>query len=288
VRAALPALLSLLAACAAAPTRAPTQAEVLAASSASDWRRPDPQSTLYLELSSGRVVIELAPDFAPLAVANILSLARAHYYDGLKVVRVQDNYVVQWGDPDGKRPVPGPERLVPEFTRTAKLPFTRLAGRDAYADVVGHSEGFPVARAGDATWLVHCYGMVGIGRDNDPATGTGTELYAVMGHAPRHLDRNMTLVGRVLQGFEHLTALPRGAGAMGFYTEGAELATIERVRIAADVPVEERSALEVLRTDTATFGALTEARRNRREPFFLRPAGAVDLCNVPLPVRPVP
>jgi peptidylprolyl isomerase len=287
----------LLAACTVAPTArtagGATQADVLTAAKPSDWREPDPESTLYLELPSGRVVMELAPDYAPLAVANLRALVREHYFDGLKVVRVQDNYVVQWGDPEGKRPIaPAAERLPPEFTRrsTRDLAFTPLAGRDAYAAEVGHSEGFPVARDPRAgtTWLVHCYGMVGVGRDNDPASGSGVELYAVIGHAPRHLDRNMTVVGRVLVGMERLAALPRGDGPMGFYNEGEPMTGIERVRLAADVPMPERSRLEVLRTDTATFAALVEARRNRREPFFLVPSGAIDLCNVPVPVRPVP
>jgi cyclophilin family peptidyl-prolyl cis-trans isomerase len=81
-------------------------ADVLAASRPSDWRPLDPDETLYLELPAGRVVIELAPDFAPLHVNNIKTLARAKYYDGLSVLRVQENYVAQWGDPGNRHPIP--------------------------------------------------------------------------------------------------------------------------------------------------------------------------------------
>src|SRR3974390_3191162 len=82
--------------------RPPTAAEVLAASTAADWRALDPQITLYLQLATGRVVIELMPQFAPNHVANVLALTRGNYFDGAPITRAQDDYVVQWGDPDGK------------------------------------------------------------------------------------------------------------------------------------------------------------------------------------------
>lgn len=267
-----------------------TMADVLAASTATDWRPLDPQNTLYLQLASGRVVIELAPAFAPEHVANLRTLARQGYFDGLAIVRSQDNFVVQWGDPDGNRAL-GDARatLPPEFSvpLRADLPFTRLPDPDGYAPEVGFSQGFPAARDPVArqAWLAHCYGMVGAGRGNEPESGNGTELYVVTGHAPRQLDRNIALVGRVVQGMELLSVLPRGTGPLGFYEHPAQHVPILSVRLAADVPEAERLRLEVLRTDTATFAALVEARRNRRDDWYKVPAGHIDLCNVPLPAR---
>ena len=276
-----------------APAEAPagrTMAEVLAAAAPADWRPLDAGHTLYLELDSGRVVIELAPRFAPEHAANILRLARQGYYDGLAIVRSQDNFVVQWGDPEGKRPL-GEARatLPPEFTvpLAASLPFTPLPDGDGYAPEVGFSDGFPAARdrqAGQA-WLAHCYAMVGAGRGNEVDSGNGAEVYVVIGHAPRQLDRNIALVGRVVQGMERIATLPRGDGPLGFYEQPSQHVPIRRVRVAADVPEAERSRLEVLRTDTATFAALVEARRNRRDEWYKVPAGHIDLCNVPIPVR---
>lgn len=267
----------------------PTMEEVLAASKPSDWRALDPENTLYLELPAGRVVMELAPDFAPRHVANIRALTRERYFDGLAIVRVQDNYVVQWGDPDGEKPVGEAQKtLAAEFTRSATgLEFTVLPDPDAYAPQTGFVAGFPAARdKPDGTaWLAHCYGMLGAGRDTDADSGGGTELYVVIGHAPRHLDRNVTLVGRVVQGIELLSAMARGAGTMGFYEEPGQGVPIRQARIAADVPPRERTALEVLRTDTWTFEALIESRRNRSDEWFKVPANRVDVCNVPLPVR---
>ena len=266
-----------------------TAAAVLSGSSASDWRALDPQNALYLELPAGRVVIELAPQFAPHHVANVLTLVHGHYFDGLWVMRAQDNYVVQWGDPDARKPVGAAQRTVgAEFERPLRgLPITRLPDPDTYASEVGFVDGFPVAAdpATGRAWLVHCYGMVGAGRDNDVDSGGGTELYAVIGQAPRHLDRNVTLLGRVVAGIELLSVMPRGTGALGFYERAEQRTPIESVRLAADVPPQQRTDLELLRTDTPTFTAYVEARRSRHEEWFKVPAGRIDVCNVPIPTR---
>jgi peptidylprolyl isomerase len=110
-------------------------------------------------------------------------------------------------------------------------------------------------------------------------------MYVVIGHAPRHLDRNVALVGRVMKGMELLAGLPRGSAEMGFYTKTEAPIPIKSIRVAADVPAPERSNLEVLRTDSAAFTALIESRRNRPEDFFKVRAGRIDLCNVPIAVR---
>jgi len=279
---------------AAKPARGATMQEVLEASKARDWRPLDLRNTLYMDLPTGRVVIELAETFAPLHAANIRTLARQKYFDGLAIVRVQDNFVTQWGDPNaGESELAKPfgdarRTLAPEFTRTARgLPFTRLADGDVFAPEVGFSQGFPAARdpKSNQAWITHCYGVVGAGRDTDPESGSGAELYVVIGHAPRQLDRNIAAVGRVVKGMDLLSALPRGPAPMGFYANAGDRHAITSIRVAADVPAEERTPLEILRTDTATFAALVEARRNRRDDWYHVPAGKIDVCNVPIPVR---
>ncbi|MGH8189502.1 MAG: peptidylprolyl isomerase, partial [Steroidobacteraceae bacterium] len=191
--------------------------------------------------------------------------------------------------PEGKKPLgAGQKMLKAEFTRPAAgLPFLPLPDPDTYAPQTGWVAGFPAARdkEGRTAWLVHCYSMLGAGRDNDADSGGGTELYVVSGHAPRQLDRNITLVGRVVHGMELLSSTPRGTGAMGFYEKPEQRVPIRQVRVAADVPQAQRTAVEVLRTDTQTFGDLIEARRNRREEWYKVPAGQIDVCNVPLPAR---
>jgi peptidylprolyl isomerase len=263
--------------------------DVLAASKPTDWRPLDPANTLYLELDAGRVVIELAPQFAPHHIANIKTLVREQYFDGLAIVRVQDNFVAQWDDAEHTRSFGSAQRtLAPEFSRPARgLHFTVLPDPDTYAAQVGFVDGFPVARerARNEAWIAHCYGVVGVGRDTAADSGSGAELYAVIGHAPRQLDRNVTAVGRVVWGMERLAALPRGPAPAGFYENPGQRVPIRGTHLAVDVPPAERTQLEVLRTDTDTFTALIESRRNRRDEWYKVPAGRIDLCNVPIAVR---
>jgi len=275
----------------AAPT--PPLAELLAHSPPGDWRAIDPQNLVVLTLPQGRVTIELAPAFAPHHVDNVRKLARAGFFDGLFVVRAQDDYVVQWGDAEAKRSLGEASRtLKAEFDRadTADLPFDRLPDADTYAPETGFSGGFPAARdpASGRAWLVHCYGMVGAGRDNDADSGGGPELYAVIGQAPRQLDRNVTLLGRVVEGMEFLSSMPRGHGDLGFYEKPEQRTPIVSLRLAADLPADARPRLEALRTDSATFKALVQGRRFRQDAWYKTPAGHVDVCNVPLPVRRAP
>jgi peptidylprolyl isomerase len=272
-----------------------TMADVLANSKPTDWRPLEPENTIYLELTNGRVIIELAPSFAPQHVANVKALAREQYFDGLAIFRCQDNYVTQWGDPHAEKPElkrkiqHAKAALPPEFERQLdpKISFTRLPDGDVYAPEVGFSDGFPAARDPKTgkMWLIHCYGMVGAGRDAPADSAGGTELYVVIGQSPRHLDRNVTLLGRVVQGMELLSSLPRGKPPMGFFTEAAQRIPIKAIRVAADVPVAERAKLEIMRTDTSTFQQLIESRRNRREEWFHFQAGKIEICNVPIPVR---
>lgn len=277
---------------ASANVTAATMSDVLAASKPADWRQLDPANTLYMDIPAGRVVIELAPQFAPRHVENVRTLVHGGYFDGLAITRVQDNFVVQWSDPTGSRPLGSAKKTLPaEFTRPAQgLTFTALPDPDTYAPQTGFVDGFPAARdtATGAAWGVHCYGVLGVGRDNDSDSGGGTELYVVTGHAPRQLDRNITVLGRVVQGMEFLSALPRGPVPMGMYEKPEQYIPISRIKLAADLPAEQRMKLEVLRTDTATFADLVESRRNRRDDWYKVPAGHIDVCNVPLPVRVVP
>jgi len=290
-RLALLALLPLIAA-QAPPAKPKTPSEIVAAAPRADWREIAAEDLLIFELARGKkVVMQLAPDFAPIHVANIRALARGGWWDGAKIYRVQDNYVVQWGQNEGEKPFPTGVVAKPpaEYHRAwAGLKVTLLGSPDAYAPGAGFAGGWPVAfdpKEGTAN-LAHCYAMVGVGRDLSPDTGTGGELYAVIGHAPRHLDRNIALVGRIVSGIEHMTSLPRGTEALGFYKDRSSDVPIVRARLAGDLPAAERPRFEYLAG--ASFDAYLHARKNRQDDFFIRPAGGSDLCNVNVPVRAVP
>lgn len=278
--------------CVAASASEPlTTAKVMEALDESDWRQPLPANVMVMQLQSGEVIFELAPGFAPNTVANIRTLVREGYFDGLAIIRSHDNYVAQWGDPaeteDQRRSLgKAAATITPEFERSADdVTMVEIDSRDAYADTVGFLGGFPAASDNKHTWLAHCYGMLAVARGMAPESGNGSSLYVVIGHAPRHLDRNLTVVGRVLSGMENLSALPRGSGPLGFYETAEERVAIDNVQLADDMPDGNRKRIEILRTDTDMFQKYVESRANRYEDFWVHPTGRVSLCNIHPPVR---
>ncbi|MBA4754273.1 MAG: peptidylprolyl isomerase [Sphingobium sp.] len=290
-----PALLAFIPASAAIAADPPaTPAAVVAAAPASAWRAIAAENLLVMTIEGGkRVVIEVAPAFAPRHVANIRALAKAHWWDGTSINRVQDNYVVQWGDATEKKPLP--PGLSPtssaDYVRSianVRLAITPSPSADAYAPKTGYVDGWPMAMDGDGAWLPHCYGFVGVGRNVSPDAGTGAELYAVNGQAPRQLDRNIAVVGRVVEGMAHLSSLPRGSGELGFYTADEKTVPILSVRLASELPEAERPHFQVMDVASPSFAAYLRLRANRKDDFYDRPAGGVDLCNAPVPVRAAP
>jgi peptidylprolyl isomerase len=267
--------------------------EIVAHAEPGAWRATDPENTLYLELESGRVVIELAPQFAPLHVKNLKALVREKYFDGMPIVRVQDDYVTEWEDADTpKRPIKTALTVLPpEFTGkiVPGQQFVRLPDGDVYAPEVGFSDGYPVARdpKSGARWLAHCYGMLGLGRDTAPTSGFGGSPFVVLGHT-RNLDRNDTLLGHVVLGIERLATLPRGTGVRGFFERREQMIPIRTIRVAADIPVAERTEVEVMKVDSPTFKRYLEARRSPPDAWFVQPAGKTDVCHVRVPSRARP
>jgi len=276
---------------AAPPKKLLTPNDIVAQSPASSWKTIPAEDLMVMDLANGgRIVVQLAPEFAPVHVANIRALARGNYWQGSTIYRVQENYVAQWGQNESDKPWPAGVTPKPpaEYTRTLKgLKITPLGSPDAYAPNAGFADGWPVAYSAKEGWadLAHCYSSVGVGRDLSPDTGTGGELYAVIGNAPRQLDRNIALVGRVVDGIDRLSTLPRGTEALGFYKDKAQNVPIASIKMASDMPTSERPSYEYLDTDTATFAAYLRVRANRHDDFYIRPAGGVDLCNVQVPVR---
>ena len=312
----------------------PAPGEIVVAAKASEWVAIAPSDLLVMDLAPHptgkvrRVVIQLMPaPFSQSWVGNIRKLAAAKFWDSTSINRVQDNYVVQWGDATEKKALPVGLAVVPESeyivadllksnrhvldavgagnanrekiaTEQNRLNVPKgspkattvdsgipraYRSRDPYSHAQGHYRGWPVALRRNDLTPVHCYGMVGVGRNLSPDTGTGAELYTVIGHAPRHLDRNIALVGRVIEGIEHLSSLPRGTGTLGFYEKEEERTPILSVRLGNEVAA--LQPFEYLSTESTSFAAYADARANRRDPFFIQPAGGADICNIPVPVR---
>ncbi|WP_347304092.1 peptidylprolyl isomerase [Croceibacterium sp. TMG7-5b_MA50] len=299
----------------------PTPTSVIAAAPAAEWRTIPPADLLVMELApdaAGRtrqVVIQLLPPpFSQGWIGNIRTLAQAGWWDGTSVYRVVDNWVAQWGAGEGEdpatsaKPLPPDIMAVPESAYITPVergpedgrdyvltgpdrrePITVSRWIDSYA-IGAHVAGWPLAldsEGGGTAWPVHCYGAVGVARDMSPDTGTGAELYAVIGHAPRQLDRNIAVVGRVVEGIEHLATLSRGTGEAGVYATEAEHTPILSIRLGDSLPADAQPRFEYLATDGASFAAYLAVKANRRDSFYLQPAGGVDLCNAPVPVRRV-
>jgi peptidylprolyl isomerase len=279
----------------------PAPSEIVAAAKADEWVAIESSDLMIMDLapdSKGkprRVVIQLIPEpFSQGWVGNIRKLAAAAWWDGTSINRVQDNYVVQWGDATEKKALPNGLAVVsegdyvfPEGLKRSRALDPIFVPPNNIIRWTSFHQGFPIAGVGKpdtaSNWPIHCYGMVGVGRNLSPDTGTGAELSTVIGHAPRHLDRNIALVGRVIEGIEHMSSLPRGTGALGFYEKEDERVPILSVRLGNDV--KDVPAFEYLDTDSASFAAYADARANRRDPFFNVPAGGADICNIPVPIR---
>jgi peptidylprolyl isomerase len=279
---------------AADPKKLLTPTDVVSAAPASVWKAIPADDLLVIDLENGgRIVVQLAPQFAPVHVANIRALARGNYWNGATVYRVQDNYVAQWGRNDSDKPLPAGVTPKPpaEYTRPLKgLKVKPLGYADPYAPGAGFADGWPIAYSAKGNWadLAHCYGTVGVGRDMSPDTGTGGELYAIIGQPTRHMDRNIAVVGRVIEGIEQLSSLPRGTEALGFYKDKAQYVPIASIKLASEMPASERPSFQYMDTNSATFAQYVHVRANRHDQFYVRPAGGVDLCNVQVPVRKTP
>ncbi|TDR22433.1 peptidylprolyl isomerase [Marinicella litoralis] len=269
-----------------------TPSTVVANSSAEEWRELDAENTLYLTLSSGLVVIELLPDLAPEHVANTKALIRQGVFDGTQFYRVLDGFVAQGGpmfeSAADMKPLSNGKYSVPEeLTYTGELSdqYIPFDSSDGYADETGFIDGFAVGRdlSSGETWLLHCYGALGMGRANELDSG-GTELYIVNGPAQRYLDRNVTVFGRVITGMEHIQALKRSVNLDG-PVDLAGQNIIASIQMAADLSADDVLAIEVMDTRSDSFKQLLDARKNRSGEWFVHQHDYIDACGVPIPVR---
>jgi peptidylprolyl isomerase len=262
---------------------------------ADEWRDVDPENLVLMDVSYGRIAIELTPKFAPNHVDRFRKLVRSKFYESSTFYRVIDGFVAQGGIGEGedKKLAEWPA-LTREFERPtgSDVIFTGLASPDLFSTETGFVDGAPAARdeKEGKVWLVHCYGAVAMARDDDPDTGA-TELYGVIGHAPRRLDRNLSVFGKVLEGMEFLQKLNRGDPEVesGVIQDASKRDPIIRTQIASDLPESERPQYQVMRTDSDVFAKRVEERRRPTTPFLLRkPPPYLDVCNVAVPVRHKP
>jgi peptidylprolyl isomerase len=253
------------------------------------WREVDPENLVFMELQEGQVVIELNPLFAPATVEQFRRLVRDRFYDGLGFYRVIDGFVAQAGDGSDLGELSNSYPLIdPEFEQkfSDTLPFTLAQSPDLYAPETGFIDGFAVARdpRDERVWLTHCPGVIAMARNDSPGSSR-TDFYFVIGQAPRYLDRNMNVFGRVIDGMSAIQKISRGRPAEnGIIQDETATSRIRSVRLAADIPENERLSAYVIDTSGEAFEDLLKERRNRKQSFFhKRPPNVLDVCQVPIP-----
>ncbi len=273
---------------AAPPAAIRSPGDAVKAASATDWVEIPATDLLIIDLAGDkRVVIQLAPQFAPVHVANIRAMARTGYWAKATIYRVVDNWVTQWGLGDGPFPTPPGVVANPpeEYQRSAAgLALMPMGSSDPYSAMAAYVDGWPVAmQVGGTVNATYCYGAVGVARDAAPDTGNSSELFAVIGSTARRLDRNYALVGRVIDGMDNLSALPRGTAEMGVYAKDQMATPITAVRVAADMPASQRPRFEYLRTGSSAFADYVQLASHRADYGVPSPGAA--LCSVSVPVR---
>ena len=294
--------------CAACVSAPPASTETVPALSppAEDWRAVDPENLILVTLQTGTVAIELYPEAAPAHAAQIRDAVRKGFYDDEYFYRVIEGHVAQAGREFEASIAPWPTLPFEAEREVGEEGFAPQGNPDLYATQVGHRAGFAVGREGEREWLLNCPGALGMARDIDPASGS-TEIFIPL-QPRRYLDRNYTIFGRVIDGMEFIHRLPRVDPSTEEETEALfgddpELAyqirqyrrskladnQILSARIAADIPVEDRPAYDVMQTPSAEWEALKESKRDYTGIAALvsLPPKVLDVCSLPVPARRV-
>lgn len=255
-----------------------------------DWRPVAPENLVVIETIHGVTAIELNPDFAPGHAAQFSALVKDGVYDGEAFYRVIDGFVAQGGLQHDEIIDAYPTLPNENDRPISDASFTRLGNADLFTEQVGHIDGFAVGRSFglEREWLLHCPGALAMARDTGPDTG-GTEFYIVL-DAQRYLDRNLTVFGRVIDGFQYIQKLKRGvraieSGVIQAPDKGDEIISIG---LASEMPEEDRPSYLVMDTTTQAFEDAKKAKRVREEEFFYRkPPEVLDICGFEVPVQKV-
>lgn len=265
-------------------------------SSNSVWRKLDIKNTVLLTLPHGKVVIELAPQFAPKHVAQFSQLTQQGFYDQTSFYRVIDGFVAQAGPKDGSEK----DKSVPllamesEWTTDKNWSFTQVQQQDLFAQQTGFKDSFALAYQGDKNtkqgkaWLTHCPGTLALARNNE-ADSASSHFYFVIGQAPRYLDGIMTIFGRVIYGMQHIQAIQRTEVVDGDYAvDHRDFTKIVSMKMMSDVPKAQQIHLEVENTESTAFAERLLKRRARDSAFFYKkPPPVLDVCQIPVRSRRV-
>lgn len=258
------------------------------------WRKVELSNSVLLTLPHGKVVIELAPQFAPKHAKQFIDLTKKGFYDGTKFYRVIDGFVAQAGPEDGSVK----DKSVPLLAIEAELQvnkswsFTSVQKQDLFATQTGFKDSFAIAlevkeeKNYNKAWLTHCPGTLAMARDNE-ADSASSHFYFVIGQAPRYLDGIMTIFGRVIYGMQHIQATQRTEVVAGDDAIApSDFTKIMSMQLMSDVAKKDQIHLEVENTGSAAFLERLSKRRNRDNVFFYKkPPPVLDVCQIPIRSR---
>ena len=254
------------------------------------WRELNPENTVVMQLHEGEVYIELNPLFAHKTVKRFKELIDDRFYNALTFYRVIDGFVAQGGD-QSDLGLPSSEPTLDaefEIDWSKELPFVSVKKEDLFDDETGFIDGFAVGRdiKDKKTWILHCPGVVAMARGNDADSGR-TDFYIVIGQAPRYLDRNLTVFGRVVVGMDIVQRIKRGpANKDGIITGDYDKSRIRTMKLFSDIPEQDRLSVYTTDTSSKPFASLLKSRKNRKHAFFhSRPPKVLDACQVPVSSR---
>lgn len=261
------------------------------------WRTPQADNIVYIQLESGTVVIELAPFMAPKHVAQFKALVAEGFYDGLDFYRVIDGFVAQAGDLSEQKPSKNKAPLKAEFSRptpstsasASASDFMLVQSPDFIAPQTGYLNGFAAGRDPQTKqeWLLHCPGAVAFARDVD-ADSASTEFYIVIGQATRHLDRNMSTIGRVIYGMPAVQALQRANinNSSGVIEDAAKRSEILWAKLAKDVSPHNQLKVQIQQQHSEqVMQRLASAKTLDNAFFHFKGNGNLDVCYYQLKTR---
>jgi peptidylprolyl isomerase len=254
------------------------------------WREIDPENIVVMSLPHGELVIELNPLFAPKTIHQFKRLVQSRFYDGLSFYRVIDGFVAQGGDGSDLGEISEVPLIDAEFEIqwSEDIPYISAQKPDMFAAETGFIDGFAAARdeKSEYLWLTHCPGVIAMARNEDKDSSR-TDFYIVLGQAPRYLDRNLTVFGRVIEGMDKVQGIKRGpVSNAGVFVDETASTRIRSMKLGIEIPEEQRLRTYVMDTGSDAFGELMEDRRNRKHPFFHhRPPKVLDVCQVPVATR---
>lgn len=260
------------------------------AKEANQWRSVSAENAVVMELSTGKVVIELAPEFSPNHVIRYTQLVKQGFYDGESFYRVIDGFVAQAGPQDGSPKDKSVTKLnIEETITTGKdWSYTLVQENDLFAPQVGFKNGFAVGHSPQEkqAWLLHCPGVIAMARESSPNTAT-SHFYITNGQAPRYLDKIMTVFGRVVYGMEHVQAIQRTSVIDGDTPiDKSRYSKMLSVKMMADLPEKQQIKLEIQNTDSATYKQSLISRKKRENAFFYKkPPPVLDICQTPVKTR---